>query len=368
MTNLKENLATILAPIDRIEEFKFSKCCEFREFRENLDTARVTGCELFANSCEFPANSQNKTDLRLKFATVQHCRDTRIKMYEADWSWMIRALSRPKIQREKDGKAIIFSIFNTAIRKAVNVEGITALGFDIEVNKADGSVPPSVSEAAAIVAHTGVESVIYTTYSHHPNAPRYRIIFPLSEPLPPTDLKLALSVVADGIADISHWIDQTCKDPARLFYLPACHHERVADFEFYHVAGDILNTDTLQSLVDHKKRTIAAKQHRLSTYSGDSENTVGSVIRRFNAMFTLNDILQTHGYQRQGKRWLSPISSTGIAGVHVFDDGRMFSHHADVLGNQGTLLDSFEAFALLEHGGDKKAAARVALRLMGVRS
>ena len=166
------------------KNFKFSSACEFREFRENLDATRVTGCELFANSCEFFANSQNKTDLRLKFATVQHCRDTQIKRYEADWSWMTTALSRPKKRHEKDGKAIIFSIFNVGIRKAENVEGITALGFDLEVNKGDGSVPPSASEAAAIVALAGVEAVIYTTYSHSPNAPRYRIFFPLTEPLP----------------------------------------------------------------------------------------------------------------------------------------------------------------------------------------
>ena len=354
------------------KNFKFSSACEFREFRENLDATRVTGCELFANSCEFFANSQNKTDLRLKFATVQHCRDTQIKRYEADWSWMTTALSRPKKRHEKDGKAIIFSIFNVGIRKAENVEGITALGFDLEVNKGDGSVPPSASEAAAIVALAGVEAVIYTTYSHSPNAPRYRIFFPLTEPLPPTELKIALSVVAEGIPDISHWIDQTCKDAARLFYLPAYHPDREADFEFYHVAGDILNTDTLQSLIDYKKRTIAAKKEakrqRLSVYSCDRKNAVGSVIQRFNAMIKIDDILQLHGYQKKGKRWLSPVSSTGVAGIHVFEDGRMFSHHADPLGNQGTLLDSFEAFTLLEHRGDKKAATRAALRLMEARS
>lgn len=353
------------------KKYPFTDSCEFREFCEYPATARVTGCESFANSCEFPANSQNNTGLRLQFATVSHCRDTQPRLFDAEWLWMVRAFSQPKIRLEKDGKAIIFGVLTKPYRAAANVSAVTALGFDIECNKEDGSVPPPASEAAAMVSRTGTEAVIHTTFSHHPNAPRYRIIFPLDKPLPPPDLKLALLVVAGAIGGVSHWIDRTCKDAARLFYLPSCPPDKATLFEFYHVTGDILSTDTLQVLIAHKKATLeakrAAKAQRLNAGGVRKINAKGGVIQRFNATFPLDAILQSHGYERRGKRWLSPASSSGIAGVHAFEDGRMFSHHTDILGNQGTLSDSFEAFALLEYGGDKSSATKAAARLLAVR-
>jgi hypothetical protein len=180
---------------------------------------------------------------------------------------------------------------------------------------------------------------------------------------------MSLEIVADAMPQLSHWIDKTCKDAARLFYLPSCPPEKAALFAFYPIAGDILNVDTLQTLIAAEKTKQAAlRAAKPSThYNATNKSGSGSVIVRFNATFPLSDILQSHGYRQCGKRWLSPESSSGVAGVYVFDDGRMFSHHGDMLGSQGTLLDAFEAFALLEHGGDKAAATRSAAKLLEVR-
>ena len=83
------------------------------------------------------------------------------------------------------------------------------------------------------------------------------------------------------------------------------------------------------------------------------------------------ELLEQHGYKWMGQnRWLAPGSTTGEPGVHLAKDARhVFSYHGDVLGGNYTDAggtphpvprDYFDAWCLLEHGGDKVAAVRAA--------
>ena len=64
---------------------------------------------------------------------------------------------------------------------------------------------------------------------------------------------------------------------------------------------------------------------------------------------------------RTGKNWyLSPRSTTKLAGVNVFDDGRAFSHHgSDPFDNEHS-FDCFELFCQYEHSGKVKSAVKAA--------
>jgi hypothetical protein len=89
------------------------------------------------------------------------------------------------------------------------------------------------------------------------------------------------------------------------------------------------------------------------------------IIGQFNARHDTIGLIEAHGYVQRGKRWLSPTSSTRIAGVVRFDDGKVFSHHAsDPLAN-GHSCDAFDVFCILEHGGDYRAAVRAARDILG---
>lgn len=90
-----------------------------------------------------------------------------------------------------------------------------------------------------------------------------------------------------------------------------------------------------------------------------------NIIGQFNARHDIPSILQANGYQTRGKRWLSPTSSSKIAGVVLLDGGRCYSHHAsDPLANKHA-NDAFDVFCLLEHGGDYRAAVRAARDALG---
>lgn len=94
-----------------------------------------------------------------------------------------------------------------------------------------------------------------------------------------------------------------------------------------------------------------------------------SVIDAYNRATNVESLLQQHGYQRRGKRWLAPQSSSGLPGVNVLVENgcsRVFSHHgADPLAN-GHMNDAFEVFCILEHHGDAKAATKAAARVLGI--
>lgn len=79
--------------------------------------------------------------------------------------------------------------------------------------------------------------------------------------------------------------------------------------------------------------------------------------------------LERYGYKRKGKRYLSPHSSTGLAGVHLLDASRCWIHHAsDPLCSEetGKPVSSYDLFCYYEHGGDYSKAFKAAAAELGI--
>lgn len=93
----------------------------------------------------------------------------------------------------------------------------------------------------------------------------------------------------------------------------------------------------------------------------------GDVIEQFNRAHDVESLLAAHGYERRGRKWLCPASSSGLPGVTVAD-GRVYSHHSsDPLCNDHQ-NDAFDVFRILEHGGDVRAATKAAAKILGLDS
>ena len=91
-----------------------------------------------------------------------------------------------------------------------------------------------------------------------------------------------------------------------------------------------------------------------------------NVIAEFNRVHSVEDLLKEHDYTPKGKRWLSPTSSSGLAGVTILD-GRVYSHHASDPLADGHAHDAFDVFRLLDHAGDTPGAIKAAAEALGVR-
>ena len=100
-----------------------------------------------------------------------------------------------------------------------------------------------------------------------------------------------------------------------------------------------------------------------------NRNGIGGegVISAFNRKFDIRTILERNKYERQGNRYLAPDSTTGEAGVYIFEDtGRCYSHHGSDPLNDGHSHDPFSVFCILEHGGDVRAAVKAAAAVLGI--
>lgn len=96
-----------------------------------------------------------------------------------------------------------------------------------------------------------------------------------------------------------------------------------------------------------------------------------SVIDAYNAAHSIEATLPRYGYTEQGRRWLSPHSTTGLAGVNLIGDNRAFIHHAsDPLCSteSGQPVAPFDLFRYYEHGNDVHAAVKAAAAELGMRS
>jgi len=99
-----------------------------------------------------------------------------------------------------------------------------------------------------------------------------------------------------------------------------------------------------------------------------NDSTSPSVIDAYERAHSIEAALTQYGYKQQGKRWLSPHSGTGLAGVILFD-GKAWIHHAsDPLcsDESGQLVGAFDLFRYYEHGGDITKAVKAAAAELGM--
>lgn len=96
-----------------------------------------------------------------------------------------------------------------ATRGIPAVEHVTCLVLDYD----DGT-----SLEAAVEAWTDWPLFVATTWSHTLDAPRFRVVLPLDRPVPAEAWPAAWQWAADRAAG---QVDPACKDPSRLYLLPA---------------------------------------------------------------------------------------------------------------------------------------------------
>jgi hypothetical protein len=81
----------------------------------------------------------------------------------------------------------------------------------------------------------------------------------------------------------------------------------------------------------------------------------------------MHTLLEQYGYKRTGQnRYLSPNSTSGLAGVKLFEDGRAYSHHASDPFDSAHSFDAFELWCQYEHMGNVSKAVKDAAQLLNV--
>jgi hypothetical protein len=233
-----------------------------------------------------------------------------------------------------------------------------------------GPAAPALDSVADEIALAGWSASLATSWSHEAPSPdggtigpRYRILVETSRSLTPGDEVESLARCVATMLGLRDVLDTAAMDPSRLFFFASAPADRISLARSRVVEGTSLDVDELLPTA----RLMFASEGSASPPKAGNTNSAGSVISAFNASYEIGALLEQRGYKRMGRnRWLSPHSSSGMAGIVLLDDGRLFCHHPNDLLHSAHTRDAFDVWTVLEHGGDQRTAVRAAARMLGI--
>jgi len=231
----------------------------------------------------------------------------------------------------------------------------------------------TTAEIRGLYDSYGVAYLAYTTSSHQQDkggvtANRWKVIIPLANPIGYE----RYAPLAMGLS-LHHGADPAQARAQQVFYAPnklspGAPYDAIdaTDWPLLDASdnGNPLVVGALSAYrQEQERKERQAKQAPVKprTVSATSAGIIGKVCQQFD----IESELLRNGYRRAGKKYLSPQSSTGEPGVHIFttDDGteRAYSHHGESdplsnLNHGGHSLDVFDVLVTLDYAGDVSRA------------
>lgn len=204
----------------------------------------------------------------------------------------------------------------------------------------------------------GCAAAIYSTHKHTPEAPRLRLVIPLSRDVDP-DEYVAIGRMIAGDLGIDKF-DDTTYQPQRLMYWPSCSID--AEKVFEHLDAELLAPDTvLDRYIDWHdvsawpvSSRVAELVHRSATKQKDpltKPGLVGAFCRTYSIHEAIDKFLpETYLPCDDSKdRFTYALGSTA-AGVVVYEDKFSYSYHAtDPTSNQ--LVNAWDLVRIHLFGG-----------------
>lgn len=265
-----------------------------------------------------------------------------------------RKMSKPAQDNAKDVGGFVGGALKQGKRKNGFVDGRSMLTLDLD------HAVPEVWDAVTMLFD--FKCLMYSTHKHTPEAPRVRLIIPLSREVSAEEYAPVSRMVAKDIG--MEMVDDTCHEAARLMYWPSTSSDGV--FLFESQDGPMLNPDDI--LARYKdwhdtsewpmssrqseivKRTIAKQADPL-----EKEGMVGAFCRAYSIQEAIDtfipDIYKTSAMA--GRYDYIPADSS--AGVVIYDDKFAYSHHATDPAC-GQLMNAFDVVRIHKYGAlDDKA-------------
>lgn len=240
----------------------------------------------------------------------------------------------------------------------------------------------SKEDIAALYDPWNVAYLAFTSSSHMQDkkgvtAKRWKLVLPLAYPID-RDFHAMLS---RGLALINK-TDLAQSRAQQVFFAPNKLYEGAPFASIDNIERNFLNPyDADHALIKacieayeeelnakHAKANAAPIKSR-KAYTGEQAGTIDKVCQ----CYDLEHELRQRGYTKKGKGYLSPYSSTGVAGVIILagSDGkkRCYSHHGasdplSNLNNDGHALDVFDVICILDFGGDVSQAVAALVKLI----
>lgn len=216
---------------------------------------------------------------------------------------------------QKDGTAFAPAIFEGG-RKKEHVRTRTMVVLDIEKQKDDTKPqPPTLSEVKERLVSKGLMGVGYTTHSHDPNKPRYRLILLLrsasqagdaSDPIAHARLlredALAVQAVAESLG-ITEFLDVGKTLAVSIFYSPRVDKDRLHLAESISIDSEPLDFNSYLEIAEaqvaseeqkaaSKAVTSARRAFRAQTTEDGGHHDPGLIGRLHGCIVSMEDMLK----------------------------------------------------------------------------
>ena len=265
-----------------------------------------------------------------------------------------KAMTKAQRGRVKDIGGFVGGTLAGTRRKASEVTGRSLVTLDIDFGTA--AVPGIVADMLE-----GTQWCLYTTHSHTPKEPRFRLVVPLSREVTPDEYGPISRRIADDIGIAL--FDQSTYEPSRLMYWPSA----PRDAEFIGLTGEGVPADADALLATYTDWRNVAEWPVHETHTPTSKGarqedprTKPGIIGAFCRTYGIAEAIATflpgvYTQTAQEDRWTYAEGSTH-GGMVTYEDTWAYSHHGtDPAG--GKLCNAFDLvrlhrFADLDEGVD----------------
>ena len=226
----------------------------------------------------------------------------------------------------KDKGGFVAGELKDGLRKASAVLLRSMLTMDV-----DNAKPSFLDEYEALSPYT---TFIYSTHSHRPDAPRLRLVVPLTRDITPDEYQAITRLFAaeQGIEQF----DPCSFIPSQLMFWPTVSSD--GEYVFTEVEGEPLDPDaflsrypswtdptTLPTLI--KERPLHERSGKTAEDPLTKDGIVGTFCRAFSITDAIDKFLPDV-YEPAGPNRYRYIPSSSMPGVIVFEDKWVYSNHA----------------------------------------
>lgn len=232
-------------------------------------------------------------------------------------------------QKIKDGPAFVGGLVRGGRRKKENVDTRSLITLDADHIHDDGFL------FACELVLGGTAYVVYSTHSHRPDKPKYRLIVPADRTMSPDEYAATARKLAEQIG--LEYFDKTTFDVHRLMYLPSC--SKDAEPTLIVEEGDALSVDDM--LAQYKDwrdvlewpRHPDDKAHRQTAKRMEDPNTKMGVVGAFCRSYTISEAISTflsdvYESVDDSQQRYTFVGASSYGGLVVYDnDTFAYSHH-----------------------------------------
>lgn len=261
-------------------------------------------------------------------------------------------LSKAERDRIKDKGGFVGGQLRDNRRKRENVVCRSMLTLDCDLAK-----PEFITQYITICNHT---ACLYTTHSHTPEAPRCRIIIPLTRDVSPDEYTaIARYYAADWGID---QFDECSYRPHQLMYWPTT--PANGEYIFKSMNGEWLDPDVILAAHPNWKDCsllpTSSRESSVRSYDGKKQEdplskpgVVGAFCRTYSITAVIVTFLSEIYAPSVIEGRYDYIKGSSSAGLVIYDDKFAYSHHATDPAC-GKLLNAFDLVRIHRFGDDEK--------------